>query len=76
MSINTEDIKTPGTGVPKLIQPGNTVCKITDVTLEPFKFKEGGLHIVLHLEGPDMGKDFEGFKCNISNFTYCVSWLN
>ena len=59
--LNTKDIKTGGGGTPKLLQPGNAVCTITAVTLEPFKFKEGGYHLVLSLEGPDLGKDFEGF---------------
>ena len=65
--INTTDIKGPGAGIPKLLQPGNTVCTITAVELEPFKFKEGAVHIVLHLEGPDQGKDFEGFFIDKNN---------
>lgn len=63
-NLNTKDIKTGGGGVPKLLQPGNTICKIMGVTLEQFKFKEGGYHVVLHLEGPDLGADFEGFFLN------------
>lgn len=59
--LNTKDIKTGGGGQPKILQPGNAVCTINAVEVEPFKFKEGGLHVVLHLEGPDLGSDFEGF---------------
>jgi len=59
--LSTDDVKTGGGGIPKILQPGNTVCTINKIELEPFKFKEGGYHIILHLEGPDLGKDFEGF---------------
>lgn len=53
--------------MPKLLQPGNVKCKITEVELEPFKFKPGGYHLVLSLEGPDMGSDFEGFFIDKDN---------
>lgn len=59
--LNTKDIKTGGGGTPKFLQPGNQSCKITAVALEDFKFIEGGLHIILSMEGKDLGKDFEGF---------------
>ena len=59
--LNTKDIKTGGGGLPKLLQPGNAVCTINSVELEAFKFKEGGYHLVLSLEGPDLGSSFEGF---------------
>lgn len=59
--LNTKDIKTGGGGLPKLLQPGNIMCKINGVELEAFKFKPGGYHMILHLEGPDLGKEFEGF---------------
>lgn len=61
--LNTKDIKTGG-GLPKLLQPGNTVCTIHSVKLQPFKFKPGGLELVLSLEGPAQGSDFEGFWIN------------
>ena len=64
--LNTKDVKSAG-GVPKLIQPGNVVCKINSLELEPFKFKQGGYHLILNLEGPDLGKDFEGFFVDKNN---------
>lgn len=60
-NLSTDDVKIGGSNIPKTLQPGNVVCKINSIELEPFKFKEGAYHVVLNLEGPDMGKDFEGF---------------
>ncbi len=65
--LNTKDIKTGGGGVSKTLQPGNQQCKINGVELEEFKFKPGAFHIILHMEGPDLGKDFEGFHINKDN---------
>ncbi len=64
MSISTKNIPTGGTSVPKNLQPGNTVAKINDISLESFTFKEGAYHVILHLEGADRGSDFEGFFIN------------
>jgi hypothetical protein len=66
--LNTKDIKAGGEGgVPKTLQPGNHKCTINSVTLETFKFKEDSYHIVLHVEGPDMGPEFEGFFIDKNN---------
>jgi hypothetical protein len=61
--LNTKDIKT-GAGPVKLLQPGNAVCTLHGVKLQPFQFKPGGLELVLSLEGPDLGPTFEGFFIN------------
>ncbi len=55
--------KNTGSGktTPKIIQPGNAVCKILSVTLEKVPYDSEAYHVVLHVEGPDLGKDFEGF---------------
>lgn len=61
--ISTKNI-TGGNGAsstPKIIQPGNITCEVLSVKLEPAKFKEGGYDVVLNLEGPNMGEEFEGF---------------
>lgn len=66
--LNTKDIKAGGEGgVPKTLQPGNHVCTVNGVTLEPYTYKEGAYNIILSLEGPDMGKDFEGFMIDKNN---------
>jgi len=62
--LNTKDIKTGGGGVPKTLEPGNQHCKINGVALEEFKLKEGAYNVLLYMEGPDLGKDFEGFFIN------------
>lgn len=60
--LSTKDIKTGGgSEVSKTLDPGNTLAKINSLVLVPFKFRPGGYHLVLNLEGPDLGKDFEGF---------------
>jgi len=61
--LNTDDVKTSVGGVPKIIQPGNILCKINSIALKPFDLKPeaNGYYVVLNLEGPDLGKDFEGF---------------
>lgn len=60
MSLDTKGVKIGG-GIPKILQPGNTTCKIVSVNLEEFKFKEGGYHLILNMESEDLGPDFEGF---------------
>ena len=63
--LKTTDIKTGGGGsTSKTLQPGNQKCKINGITLEDFKFRPGAYHLVLSMEGPDLGKDFEGFYIN------------
>jgi len=65
--LNTKDIKTGGSSTPKILQPGNQTLTIHSVELEEFKFKPGGLHIILHCEGEDLGEDFEGFFIDKTN---------
>jgi hypothetical protein len=65
--LNIKDVKTGGGGVSKTLTPGNCVCTINKVELEPFKFKENSYHLVLHMEGPDQGKDFQGFFLDKTN---------
>lgn len=53
--------------VGKLIEPGNVIAKINNITFEKAIFKKkdekdpDSWNIVFHIEGPDLGKDFEGF---------------
>lgn len=56
-----------GSSVAKTFTPGNVKAKINSVTLEDYKFKENAKHLLLHIEGEDMGKDFEGFLVNKDN---------
>lgn len=67
--LNTKDIKSPseGGGTPKTLQPGNATCTINSVRLEEFKFIPGAYHIILSLEGPDLGSEFEGFFIDKNN---------
>jgi hypothetical protein len=65
--LNTKDIKTGGGGLSKTLEPGNQQCKINGVELQEFKLKEGAYNFVLYMEGPDLGRDFEGFFINKDN---------
>lgn len=63
--LSTKEVKTVGSAGPaKTIQPGNGEYFIRQISLEQIGAhakKVNGYHLVLHLEGPDMGEDFEGF---------------
>lgn len=63
--LSTKDIKGIGASGPsKTIQPGNGKYFIRQITLEQIGAhakKVNGYHIVLHLETPPVGEDFEGF---------------
>jgi hypothetical protein len=59
--LSTKNIQTGGEGVSKTLEPGMNLCKINNVSLDEFKFKPGAYNIMLHLEGEDLGSDFEGF---------------
>lgn len=66
--LSTKNIKTDGDGgVSKTLEPGTNLCKINNVTLEEFKFKSGAYNIMLHLEGEDLGPDFQGFFIDKNN---------
>lgn len=56
-----------GSSVVKTFVPGNVKAKINSVSLEDYKFKEGAKHLLLHIEGEDMGDGFEGFLIDKDN---------
>ena len=58
--ITTKNIPA-STGTPKIIQPGNVICKINSITLDKVPYKEGAYNLMLNLETMPMGDDFEGF---------------
>jgi hypothetical protein len=60
---------TGGTGQSKLIEPGNTMAKILKFELDQpsFLVKDQGYYLNLHLEGPDLGPEFEGFFIDKDN---------
>lgn len=67
--ISTKDVvgTTGGASIPKVIQPGNETCTVLNIKLEPARFKEGGYDVLLNVEGPEMGDDFEGFWIDKDN---------
>ena len=61
--LTTDSVKVGG-GMSKTLLPGNESCKINGIELKPFTFKPGGYHMIIYLESPDKGIDFEGFWIN------------
>lgn len=60
--ISTKNIKETGSSAtPKTLSPGNITFKINSIRTEGVPYKADALNIVLDVEGPDMGSDFEGF---------------
>jgi len=60
--ISTKNIKTEGgSSVPKTLSPGNVEFKIYDVRLEAPVYKQDAYNVILNVEGPALGDDFEGF---------------
>ena len=66
-NLSTKNIKTDGGGVSKTLDPGINLCKINNVSLEEYKYKPGSYNIMLHLEGEDLGPDFQGFFIDKNN---------
>lgn len=62
--ISTTNIPGEGSGIPKVLQPGNHIISINSIKLETPPYNKDALNIVLNVEGPDMGDAFEGFWVN------------
>ena len=60
--ISTKNIDTgSGSSIPKTLSPGVQVVKINSITLSEVPYKKGAFNLLLNVEGPDMGEEFEGF---------------
>lgn len=67
MALSTTDLaKEGGSGLPKTIAPGNHTLKINRIELEPFKFIDGAMHLILHVETEPIA-GFEGFMIDKDN---------
>jgi hypothetical protein len=63
--LSTTNIPQIGGGVPKQIQPGNVSAKVLSIYLDrPAFLKNGEYNLILSMEGPDLGDEFEGFFIN------------
>jgi len=58
--ISTKNISNGGS-ISKVLEPGNKVIKINSIKLEEYPYRDNAYHFVMHCEGQDLGKDFEGF---------------
>lgn len=59
--ISTKDIQSKGGSTAKTLNPGEHTVTIYNLGLEKVSYKEGAYHLLLNVEGPDMGSEFEGF---------------
>ena len=66
--LSTKDL--PEGNIPKTFNPGNHLAKITRIELAPGPaYKPGSYQVNIHLEGSDLGPDFEGFYKDAINKT-------
>jgi hypothetical protein len=59
--ISTKDVQATSSSPKKTLNPGEHTVKINSVSLESVSYKAGAYHLILNVEGPDMGTSFEGF---------------
>ncbi|NDB61485.1 hypothetical protein EB001_24050, partial [bacterium] len=59
--ISTKDVQATSSSPKKTLSPGQHTVKINSIGLESVSYKAGAYHLILNVEGPDMGSEFEGF---------------
>ena len=59
--ISTKDVQATSSSPKKTLSPGEHTVKINSIALESVSYKAGPYHLVLNVEGPNMGPEFEGF---------------
>jgi len=67
--ISTKNIKENGSSssVAKTLSPGNASVKIYNIRLEATPYNKEAYNIILDVEGPALGDDFEGFYVDKDN---------
>jgi len=67
--ISTKNIKENGSSssVAKTLSPGNANVKIYNIRLEATPYNKEAFNIILDVEGPALGDDFEGFYIDKDN---------
>lgn len=63
-NLSTKNVKAPGHGVSKTINPGNLKLKINSMELATVPWSDTAFHIVMNVETPPVDGDFTGFKIN------------
>jgi hypothetical protein len=61
MALSTKNLNTGDKKLSKVLQPGNHTIEIVSVSIGGVPFNKDAYHIYLHVQGPDLGKDFDGF---------------
>lgn len=60
--ISTKEIPDTNAGIPKVLRPGNSKITVNGIFIKQEPFPGDPVHIVLHVEGEDLGGDFTGFE--------------
>jgi hypothetical protein len=64
--LSTKDVPAGGSGIKKTLGPGNYNVTIYDVELVP-GYNPGSYQILLRVEGPNLGPEFDGFLKDKNN---------
>lgn len=64
--LSTRDVTQSGTGLKKTLSPGNHTVRIYDVELAQ-GYNPGSMKIILRVEGPNLGPEFDGFLVDPNN---------
>jgi hypothetical protein len=65
MALSTKNLDDKKTS--KVLQPGDNIVELVGVKIETVPYKEGAYHVNLTVQGPDLGKDFEGFFLDVKD---------
>ena len=65
--ISTKDVQATSSSPKKTLSPGEHTVKINSIGLESVSYKAGAYHLIMNVEGPDMGPEFEGFLIDKDN---------
>lgn len=66
LSTSTVQSESTGSSIKKTLSPGNHVVRIYDMELVK-GYNQNSLQVLLRVEGPDMGPDFDGFLFDKNN---------
>jgi hypothetical protein len=59
-SSKNADEKVKGSSIPKIIQPGNVIARVLDMTLEVPPYDSNAFNLILSIETKPIGEGFEG----------------
>lgn len=64
--LSTKDVQSGGSSLKKTLGPGNHTVTVYDIELTP-GYNQGSFQILLRVEGPNLGPEFDGFLKDKNN---------